>query len=146
MGILAFIVQEIPYMIMPLMKLQSNPIMNMKNEIAWLTVVQTAIGILTMVLLMLTVKGDELIFSLESTKEKTGFVLMILMILVNFIGWALYFSGYQISWLIVITQFAAVPLYYLFYGVWKNNWLMVCSASIFFIIHTINGILNFIVN
>ena len=132
-------------MIMPLIKLKSNPIMDMQNELMWLTRLQTVFGVLTMVLLMLTVKCNEKIFSFATAREKAGFVFMILMILVNFIGWALYYSGHQISWLIVITQFAAVPLYYMFYGVWKDNYLIVCSAAIFFMIHTINGSLNFIV-
>ena len=33
-GIIAFF-QEIPYVIMPLLKLKSNPIMNMQNEFPW---------------------------------------------------------------------------------------------------------------
>ena len=32
-GIAAFVIQEIPYIIMPLIKPESNPIMNMQNEI-----------------------------------------------------------------------------------------------------------------
>lgn len=35
-GIIAFVIQEIPYIIMPLIKPASNPIMNMKNEIQWI--------------------------------------------------------------------------------------------------------------
>lgn len=31
-GIIAFAIQEIPYIIMPLIKLKSNPIMNMQND------------------------------------------------------------------------------------------------------------------
>ena len=31
-GIIAFVIQEIPYIIMPLIKPTSNPIMNMQNE------------------------------------------------------------------------------------------------------------------
>ena len=67
------------------------------------------------------------------------------MILINFIGWAFYYTGHQYGWLIVISQFAVVPLYYLFFGLWKNNYPLVGSATIFFIIHTVNGYMNFIV-
>lgn len=35
-GIIAFVIQEIPYMIMPLIKMKSNPIMNMPNAIPWI--------------------------------------------------------------------------------------------------------------
>ena len=46
---------------------------------------------------------------------------------------------------IVISQFVVVPLFYLFFGLWKSNYLLVGTASLFFIIHTINGYLNFII-
>ena len=35
-GIIAFVLQEIPYIIMALIKPASNSIMNMKNEIQWI--------------------------------------------------------------------------------------------------------------
>lgn len=85
-GIIVFVVQEIPYMVMPLMKLQSNPIMDMHNEAAWITGLQTAVGILTMLMLMLTVKDDEYIFALTATREKISFFFMTMMIVINFIG------------------------------------------------------------
>lgn len=67
------------------------------------------------------------------------------MILINFVGWTFYYLGYQYSWLIVISQFAVVPVYYLFFGLWKSNYSLVGTASVFFIIHTINGYLKFMV-
>ena len=92
-GIAAFVIQEIPYIVMPLIKPASNPIMNMSNEIKWIGIVQGIFGILS----------------------------MILMILISFIGWILYYMGYQYGWLIIITQFAVVPLYYLFLGLWQRE-------------------------
>ncbi len=75
-------------------------------------------------------------------KEESLF-LMILMILINFIGWALYYMGHQYGWLIIISQFAVVPLYYLFFGLWKSNYLLAGTAIPFFVIHTVIGIMNF---
>lgn len=49
------------------------------------------------------------------------------------------------GWLIIITQFAVVPLYYLFLGIWQRNYLLEGTAVSFFVIHTINGIMNFAV-
>ena len=129
-------------MIMPLIKPASNPIMNMQNEIKWLETVQGIFGFLCMILLMLIVRDDVKIFSIASAREKIFFCLTILMILMNFVGWAFYYSGYQRGWLIVLSQFAAVPLYYLFFGLWKSNYLLVGATVPFFLIHTINGILN----
>ena len=116
-GIAAFVIQEIPYIVMPLIKPASNPIMNMSNEIKWIGTVQGIFGILSMILL----------------------------ILINFIGWILYYMGYQYGWLIIITQFAVVSLYYLFLGLWQRNYLLAGTAVPFFVIHTINGIMNFAV-
>lgn len=117
-GVAAFVIQEIPYIIMPLIKPASNPIMNMQNEIKWIQTVQGIFGMLSMFLFM---------------------------ILINFTGWAFYYTGHQYGWLIVLSQFAAVPLYYLFFGLWKSNYLLVAVAIPFFVIHTVNGILNFVV-
>ena len=142
-GIAAFVVQEIPYIIMPLIKPASNPIMNMTNEIKWIETVQGIFGALSMIFLMVIVRDDVKLIPRETIKDKMFFFVMVLMILINFIGWTLYYMGHQYGWLIVISQFAVVPLYYLFYGLWKSNYLLVGTAIPFFMIHTINGIMNF---
>ena len=144
-GILAFAIQEIPYMIMPLIKPESNPIMNMENEFKWIGTVQGIFGVLSMVILMLIVRDDVKAFSIANSKERVFFIITLLMIIINFVGWALYYTGHQYGWLIVLSQFAVVPLYYLFYGLWKSNYLLVVVTVPFFLIHTINGILNFMV-
>lgn len=143
-GIVAFVIQEIPYIIMPLIKPASNPIMNMQNEIQWVEKVQGIVGVLSMVLVMLIVRDDNRFFSIATTTEKVFLAITILMILINYVGWTFYYLGYQYGWLIVISQFAVIPLYYLFFGLWKSNYLLVGTAAVFFIIHTINGYLNFI--
>ncbi len=144
-GIAAFAIQEIPYIVMPFVKPSSNPIMKMSNEIKWIGVAQGILGVLSMILLMLIVRDDVKLIPRETARERTFFFLMILMILINFIGWTLYYMGYQYGWLIIISQFAVVPLYYLFFGLWKSNYLLVGTAVLFFVIHTINGIMNFAV-
>lgn len=142
-GIAAFAIQEIPYIVMPLIKPKPNPIMDMQNTIKWIEMVQGLFGVLSMILLMLIVRDGVKLIPRETTKDKTFLFLTILMILINFIGWTLYYMGYQHGWLIIISQFAVVPLYYLFLGLWKSNYLLVGTAVPFFIIHTINGIMNF---
>lgn len=144
-GIIAFVIQESPYIIMPLVKPESNPIMNIQNEIKWIETAQGIFGMLSMILLMLLVRDDVNLFPIETTREKVFFTLMLVMILINFVGWTFYYTGHHYGWLIVISQFAVVPLYYLCFGLWKNNYPLVWTAAIFFIIHTINGCMNFIV-
>ncbi len=142
-GIAAFAIQEIPYIVMPLIKPEPNPIMDMQNTIKWIEMVQGLFGVLSMIMLMLIVRDGVKLIPRETTKDKTFLFLTILMILINFIGWTLYYMGYQHGWIIIISQFAVVPLYYLFFGLWKQNYLLVGMAVPFFIIHTINGIMNF---
>ena len=144
-GIAAFVIQEIPYIVMPFIKPESNPIMSMTSEIKWIETVQGIFGLLSMLLLMLIVRDDVKLIPIEPIKDKTFLFLTILMILINFIGWTLYYMGHQYGWLIIISQFAVVPLYYLFFGLWKSNYLLVGTAVPFFVIHTINGIINFAV-
>ena len=144
-GIAAFVIQEIPYIVMPIFKPASNPIMSMTNEIKWIETVQGIFGILSMIILMLIVRDDVKLIPIETTKDKTFLFLTILMILINFVGWILYYMGHQYGWLIIISQFAVVPLYYLFFGLWKSNYLLVGAAVPFFVIHTINGLINFAV-
>lgn len=142
-GILAFVLQELPYMVMPLIAPKSNPIMNMQNEVKWIANVQSIFGVLSMVLLMMLVRDDVPFFSISTVREKIFFSMTIFMILVNFAGWALYYTGHQYGWLIVISQFAAVPLFYLCFGLWKSNYPLVGAAAIFFVIHTVNGYMSF---
>ena len=96
-GMIAYVIQEIPYIIMPLVNPTHNPIMCMQNEIEWLVTIQNILGVLTMVFLMLIVRDDVGLFSLRTTKEKTFFALTALMLLINFIGWTAYYSGYQLT-------------------------------------------------
>ena len=86
-GIIAFVIQEIPYIIMPLVKPESNPIMNMQNESKLLQIIQGVLGTLSMVLLMLIVRDDVSFFSIETTRDKVFFVSTLVMIFINFIGW-----------------------------------------------------------
>lgn len=144
-GLAAFVIQEIPYMVMPLIKLRSNPIMNMQGGNRFLETAQGILGVLSMILLMLIVMDDIAVFPLATSREILFFALTVLMIMINFAGWAFYYTGHQYGLLIVLTQFAAVPLYYLFFGLWQQNYLLAASSVPFFIIHTVNGYINFVV-
>ena len=99
-GVIAFVIQEIPYIIMPFIKPASNPIMNMQNEIQWIEKVQGLVGVLSMFLLMIIVRDDVKIFSIETKKEKVFLTLTVLMILINFVGWTFYYFGYQYGWFV----------------------------------------------
>ncbi|MGN0363744.1 MAG: hypothetical protein ACI4ET_13005 [Bilifractor sp.] len=101
---------------MPFIRLEQNPIMHMHNVWKWLEAAQGFIGTLSIVLLMLLVRDDVGSFSIIEMHEKVFFALTLFMLLFNYCGWIFYYSGYQYRWLIVLSQFAAVPLYYFFFG------------------------------
>lgn len=88
---MAFVIQEIPFIIMPFIKPTSNPIMNIQNEIKWIETIQGILGMLSMILLMLIVRDDVKSFSITATKDKVFFALTVFMILINFVGWNSYF-------------------------------------------------------
>lgn len=144
-GIIAYIIQEIPYLVMPFINLNNNPIMNMEKNYLLLEILQNVFGILSIILLIFVVKKDDKFFSIKAINEKVYFILTLSMIVINFIGWIFYYANFHNGLIIVISQFAAVPLYYLFIGLWRKNYLLVFSSFIFFIIHMINGCLNFLI-
>ena len=80
-GIAAFVIQEIPYIVMPLINPASNPIMNMQNEIEWIEMMQGIFGMLSMIMLMLIVRDDVKLIPLVSAEEKVCFSLTVFMML-----------------------------------------------------------------
>lgn len=73
-GIVAFLIQEIPYIIMPLINPASNPVMNMQNEIKWIETVQGIFGMLSMIFLMLIVRDDVSFFQYLKYMKKYSLI------------------------------------------------------------------------
>ena len=44
LGLVLFAIQEIPYMVMPLLKLKTNPIMNMTETSPYLDILEKVLG------------------------------------------------------------------------------------------------------
>ena len=53
LGLLLFLIQEIPYMVMPLFKLETNPIMNMQESSVFLNTCEKVLGSLCIEILQL---------------------------------------------------------------------------------------------
>ena len=58
LGIVLFAIQEIPYMIMPFLKLKSNPIMNMTETSAVLDTLEKILGSLCIALMIFVVNQE----------------------------------------------------------------------------------------
>ena len=95
LGLVLFAIQEIPYMVMPLFHLETNPIMNMAESSAALDVCEKILGSLCIALMIFVVHKDAVLFSISEGRERLFFALAVVILLTNFLGWGLYFMGHQ---------------------------------------------------
>ncbi|MDE6200887.1 MAG: hypothetical protein K2M47_03290 [Clostridiales bacterium] len=141
-GLALFAVQELPYMIMPLIPLQTNPIMNMPTNSIFLDVCEKIFGIVCVVVMVLIVHNDNKLFYVKTKSEIAFFSVAAGTLALNFLGWILYFCGIQTVTVMIVFIFVMPPLYYLFIGLWRKNYFLVGTASLFFIIHLSNAFIN----
>ena len=95
LGLVLFAIQEIPYMVMPLLKLKTNPIMNMTETSPCLDILEKILWSLCIALMVFIVNRNTSFFETGTGLQKIAFISMIVVLLLNFIGWGLYFKGYQ---------------------------------------------------
>lgn len=141
-GLLLFAVQEIPYMIMPLIPLETNPVMNIEAKSMLLDIAEKIFGVLCVATMVLIVNEHNKLFSLRKKSEIIFFSVAVGLIVTNFLGWVLYFCGFQSVTIMIVFIFALPPLYYLFIGLWRKNYFLVTVAGLFFIIHLSNALVN----
>ena len=142
LGLALFAIQEIPYMIMPLFKLDTNPIMNMKESSVILEAAEKILGSLCIALMIFIVHKDSKLFSITGGRERLFFILTAAVLLLNFIGWALYFGGYQSVFVMMFFIVVMPPLYYVFIGLWRNNIILTVTGGIFLIVHFVHVLGN----
>lgn len=138
LGLALFVIQEIPYMIMPLFKLETNPIMNMKESSMLLEAAEKILGSLCIALMIFIVHKDSKLFSIADGKEKLFFILTAAVLLLNFIGWAFYFTGHQSVFVMMFFIVLMPPLYYVFIGLWRSNIILTVTGGIFLIVHFVH--------
>lgn len=141
-GLLLFAIQEIPYMIMPFLPLETNPIMEMPTNVLFLDVCEKISGVLSVAVMVFIVNRDNKLFSVRLKEEIAFFSAAVGAIVLNFIGWTLYFCGMQSVVVMIIFLFALPPLYYLFIGLWRKNYFLTAVSCIFFVVHLTNGFIN----
>ncbi len=141
-GLLLFAAQEIPYMVMPLFKLQTNPIMNMTESSRILDILEKIFGSLCIAFMIFIVNKNSNLFLPAEDREKIFFMLSVTVLLLNFIGWGIYFSGRQSVFVMMFFIVLMPPLYYFFIGLWRENILLTVTAVPFLIIHFIHVLRN----
>lgn len=138
LGLVLFIIQEIPYIIMPLFKLKTNPIMNMTESSIILDTLEKILGSLCIVLMVFIVNNNTSFFEVGSGVQKVAFISMIVVLVLNFVGWGLYFKGFQSIPIMMLFIVLLPPLYYICIGIWRQNWILVYIGIVFLFIHTIH--------
>ena len=142
LGLLLFIIQEIPYMIMPLIKLENNPIMNMNESSVILNACEKILGSLCIALMIFVVCDEKKIFSVGEPRELLFFNISVGVLLLNFFGWFLYFTGHQSILVMMIFIVVLPPLYYVFIGLWRNNIILTVTGCIFLVVHFTHVLCN----
>lgn len=141
-GLLLFAAQEIPYMVMPLFKLQTNLIMSMTESSRILDMFEKILGSLCIAFMIFIVNKNSNLFLPAEDREKIFFMLSVTVLLLNFIGWGIYFSGRQSVFVMMFFIVLMPPLYYFFIGLWRENILLTVTAVPFLILHFIHVLGN----
>lgn len=134
-GLLLFVIQEIPYIIMPLIKLKTNPIMDMTESSVFLNICEKVLGSACIALMIFTVQKDQTMFSVSQGREKLFFGLAAAVLALNFIGWGIYFTGHRSIFVMMFFIVLMPPLYYIFIGLWRRNILLTVTGCLFIIVH-----------
>lgn len=135
LGLALFALQEIPYMVMLLFHLESNPVMNMAESSAALNVCEKILGSLCVAAMIFVVRKNAPFFGIGNGIRRAGFFTAIFVLLLNFFGWGLYFCGLQSTGAIMFFIVLMPPLYYVFIGLWRENQLLLFTGILFGIVH-----------
>lgn len=142
LGLVLFIVQEIPYMVMPLYKLETNPIMNMQESSVIFDICEKTLGSCCIALMTFIVHKNAVLFTVAEKSEKVFFLFAMAVLLLNFFGWALYFTGHQSIFIMMFFIVLLPPLYYVFIGLWRKNIVLSVVGCIFLVVHFIHVLGN----
>lgn len=138
LGLVLFAIQEIPYMVMPLFHLETNPIMNMAESSAALDVCEKILGSLCIALMIFVVHKDAVLFSIAEGRERLFFALAVIILLTNFLGWGLYFMGHQSVFVMMFFIVLMPPLYYAAIGLWRQNVPLTAVGVVFLAVHFVH--------
>lgn len=138
LGFIFFLIQELPYIIMPLIRLSVNPLMEMQDKSAVLNIAEKVLGISYIIVMLFLVRNDAKWFSLATTKEVIFFSMAMIAIVGYFVGWIFYYRGFQSLPLILCTLVALPPIYYTFIGLWRKNYVLAVLGSMFLLVHISN--------
>lgn len=121
---------------MPFIEIANNPLMEMVNTYPLLDIFEKILGISTIISMIFIVNSKVDLFN--SFKEKIYLIISIILLIGYYLGWIFYFSGYQSLYFVLITLVGFPPLYYMFIGLWRKNYLVVIIGILFLFVHIAN--------
>jgi hypothetical protein len=139
-GLIAFILQEIPYLPWLFWPPVDNPLANNDPANIFLGILEQVGGILTVALLILLLNKSVI----RPNFGNKYFIFAFICLVFYYVCWICYFAGITNGWLIVIGLSAIVPLYYFFIALWNKNIFAVIFSILFFIGHTVSNIINYL--
>ena len=134
-GLVLFVIQEIPYMLMPLFHLETNPIMNMTETSTMLDACEKLLGSLCIAFMILVIHKNATVFSVSTGREKLFFTLAVVILFTNYFGWMLYFIGHQSTFVMMFFIVIMPPLYYVSIGLWRQNTPLAVIGALFLAVH-----------
>lgn len=137
-----FLLQEVPYMVMPLFRPETNPIMQMTETSMTLDLCEKILGSLCIALMVFVVHKDAVLFSAAGGRERLFFLLTVILLLTNYFGWALYYAGHQSVLIMMLFIVAIPPLFYVAISLWRKNIPLTVTGLIFFAVHFIHVLGN----
>lgn len=107
----------------------------MRESSVALNICEKLLGSLCVAMMTFIVQEKAVFFHIGNGIYKIGFFMAVFVLLLNFIGWGLYFNGHQTTGIMMFFIVALPPLYYVFIGLWRENWLLLSTGILFEIIH-----------
>ena len=138
LGLVLFALQEVPYLLMPIFKLNGDPLMNMRETSALLDITEKVLGTLCILFMTFLVHEKAEFFSIGAGINKTGFIAAVVVLLLNYFGWGLYFAGYQSLGVIMFFIVFLPPLYYICIALWRDNPVLLLTGIPFELVHFIH--------
>lgn len=140
LGLLAFVVQELPYLPWLLWPPADDPLAGNTAATFWLGLLESVGGVLTVVVLVVLLPRD-------GVRPRPGgpwFAGAVACLGVYFACWVAYFAGVTSGWLLVLGLSAPVPVYYLCTGMWLRNRYTIVTCALFFVGHVGSNALNYL--
>lgn len=136
LGLLFLALQQAPYLMMPLMHLEFNPLMSAAECSPLLCWLDRILEVLCVLLLLFLVSDRVSAVNIDSRRELVLFSIPILFLLLNYWGWLLYFIGRHSLPVILFFLAAMPPLYDVGIGIWRRNPALIGAGILFLIVHT----------